>query len=104
MKINLVNSFTISPNLSITARQNFYISHIDHGLGKAVKEIGLTISKPVDNGNSVGSAGREQLLIRLEKPLLVLKVCEVVFVEAIGSSRIKVGQCTSVTAVGTCLL
>lgn len=51
-----IDSFAIRPNLSVTARQRSNVSHIDHGLTKAIKEVALAISKAVHNGNSVSAS------------------------------------------------
>lgn len=98
-----VDPLTIKPYLSIISCQGAYISHFNHWLSKIVKEFTLTISKAVYNVNCVSPSSWEQLLISLEKALVVLKVCEVVIIKAIRSRGIKIGYGIAIPTFRTCL-
>nr|GMD21533.1 hypothetical protein C4D60_Mb03t02670 [Ipomoea batatas] len=86
----LINTPAICPDLSLVSSQGAYISHPNHGLRKAVKELALAVPKPVNYGHRVGSGGGKQFLVGLEKSLVVLQVGEVVAVEAVGRGGIKI--------------
>nr|GMD26082.1 hypothetical protein Iba_chr08dCG0870 [Ipomoea batatas] len=83
----LINTPAICPDLSLVSSQGAYISHPNHGLSKAVKELALAVPKPVNYGHRVGAGGGKQFLVGLEKSLVVLQVGEVVAVEAVWRDK-----------------
>lgn len=87
-----INPLAISPYLPIGSSQWTNISHVDHGLPKAIKEVTLAVSKPVNDGYGVRPASRKQILVALKKPAVVLEVGEVVVVEAVGGGGVEVVQ------------
>lgn len=57
-----------------------------------MKESALIAGKRSDNGNCGSPRCRKQLLIRLEKALVVLQIGEIVVVEGVRGGGIEVGQ------------
>ena len=94
-----IDPFAISSNLPIAPRQRAYIPHIYHGLSKGIKELTLAAGKLVYNGNGVSPSSWKQLLISLQKPSVVLKVCKVVIVKAIWSRGVEIRHNGSISVL-----
>lgn len=61
-------------------------------MSKALEEGALVATEAVDNGDRCGARCREQLLIGLKKPLVVLEVGVVVVVERVHGRWVEVGE------------
>lgn len=76
----LINPSTIGPDFSVTTRERTKVPHPYHGGNKVtVKQPSVLCIRP---HNGVGRAVVEQLLVRVQQPLLVQQVLEVIVVEA----------------------
>lgn len=99
-----INLLTVGPNLPIASREGANISHVYHGLSKPFKESALVAAEAINNGNRGRAGGGKQLLIWLEKALIVLKVRKVAIIEIIWGCGIKIGKNSSIPILWTCLL
>ncbi|RWW86912.1 hypothetical protein BHE74_00004294 [Ensete ventricosum] len=100
----LVDLLTVASDLSVAPSEWTNVPHVDHGGSKALEEGALVACKAVDGGNSGGPAGREELLVGLQQPLVTLQVGEVVVVEGVGRGEIEIVEGCAVSSLGAVLL
>ncbi|RRT68602.1 hypothetical protein B296_00006646 [Ensete ventricosum] len=100
----LVDLLTVASDLSVAPSEWTNVPHVDHGGSKALEEGALVACKAVDGGNSGGPAGREELLVGLQQPLVTLQVGEVVVVEGVGRGEVEIVEGCAVSSLGAVLL
>ena len=88
---------TVEPDLSLVPGERANVTHVDHGARERVQESIVIRAICLHERNGIGSPidrriSRVELLVRLEKPLVIDQVGVVLVVEGVGCGEVEVGE------------
>lgn len=100
MRSAAVDHPAVGPDLPVCPRERADAAHADHGRHEALEEGALAAGEAVDDGDGGGATGGDERLVRLEEPLVVLQVGEVIVVEGVRGGGVEVVQGGGAAALG----